>query len=69
GERAMRVAKALEAGMIYVNNFDREMLGAPFGGYKDSGMGRKLAFEETMREFTRVKNVRYGLGAATGLKK
>ncbi|MGM0591026.1 MAG: aldehyde dehydrogenase family protein, partial [Halobacteriota archaeon] len=43
GERAMRVAKALEAGMIYVNNFDREMLGAPFGGYKDSGMGRKLA--------------------------
>lgn len=66
-ERAMRVAKAIDAGMIYVNNFDREMLGAPFGGYKASGLGRKLAFEETMAEFTQPKNVRFSVGAESGL--
>lgn len=69
GERAMRVAKAIDAGMIYVNNFDREMLGAPFGGYKASGLGRKLAFEETMAEFTQSKNIRWSIGAQPGLKR
>jgi acyl-CoA reductase-like NAD-dependent aldehyde dehydrogenase len=63
----MRVAKSIDAGMIYVNNFDREMLGAPFGGYKASGLGRKLAFEETMAEFTQPKNIRWSVGAESGL--
>jgi acyl-CoA reductase-like NAD-dependent aldehyde dehydrogenase len=65
-ERSMRVAGRLEAGTVYVNNFDRDALGAPFGGYKDSGMGRKLAFEETMREFTQPKTVRFSVGADAG---
>jgi aldehyde dehydrogenase (NAD+) len=67
GSRSMRVARALEAGMIYVNNYNREMLGLPFGGYKQSGMGRKLAFEETMQEFTRVKGIRFGTDPDVGL--
>ena len=67
GSRAMRVSKGLEAGMIYVNNYDREMLGLPFGGYKESGLGRKLGFEETMGEFTQVKSVRFGMDADVGL--
>lgn len=67
GSRAMRVSKALEAGMIYVNNYDREMLGLPFGGYKESGLGRKLGFEETMAEFTQVKSIRFGMDANVGL--
>lgn len=61
-ERSMRVARSIEAGLVYVNNFMHGILGTPFGGYKRSGMGRKLAFEETMREFTRVKSIRYSLG-------
>lgn len=68
-ERAMRLAELVEAGMIYLNNYNREMLGAPFGGYKDSGLGRKLGFEETMTEFSQVKNIRYSVGAQTGLRK
>ena len=68
-ERAMRLSELIEAGMVYVNNYDREMLGAPFGGYKDSGIGRKLGFEETMSEFSQIKNVRYSVGTATGLQK
>jgi acyl-CoA reductase-like NAD-dependent aldehyde dehydrogenase len=43
------------------------MLGLPFGGYKQSGIGRKLAFEETMREFTRVKGIRFGTDPDVGL--
>lgn len=69
GERGMRLAELIEAGMIYLNNYDREMLGAPFGGYKDSGVGRKLGFEPTMREFSQVKNIRYSVGTQTGLNK
>jgi len=57
-EVANRVAQRLEAGLIFVNNFLNGFLGAPFGGYKRSGIGRKLGFEETMDEFTQVKTIR-----------
>jgi len=57
-EVANRVARRLEAGLIFVNNFANGFLGAPFGGYKRSGIGRKLGFEETMDEFTQVKTIR-----------
>jgi len=57
-EVANRVARRLDAGLIFVNNFVNGFLGAPFGGYKKSGIGRKLGFEETMNEFTQVKTIR-----------
>ncbi|PSP57887.1 betaine-aldehyde dehydrogenase [Halobacteriales archaeon QH_7_66_36] len=57
-EVANRVAQRLEAGLIFVNNFVNGFLGAPFGGYERSGIGRKLGFEETMDEFTQVKTIR-----------
>lgn len=57
-EVANRVARRLEAGLIFVNNFVNGFLGTPFGGYKKSGIGRKLGFKETMDEFTRVKTIR-----------
>ena len=57
-EVANRVARRLEAGLIFVNNFVNGFLGAPFGGYKRSGIGRKLGFKETMDEFTQVKTIR-----------
>jgi acyl-CoA reductase-like NAD-dependent aldehyde dehydrogenase len=43
---------------VFVNNFVNGFLGAPFGGYGRSGIGRKLGFEETMAEFTRTKTIR-----------
>jgi len=66
-EVANRVARRLEAGLVFVNNFVNGFLGAPFGGYKRSGIGRKLGFEETMDEFTQVKTVRSAIaGSAPG---
>ncbi|MDT0183951.1 aldehyde dehydrogenase family protein [Microbacterium sp. ARD31] len=60
--RGRRVALRLEAGMVFVNNYFRaSLLGSPFGGVKDSGFGREGA-AETLREFTRSKNIRYVSG-------
>ncbi len=40
--RAIRVAHALEAGSLFVNNYNWLDTGMPFGGYKQSGIGRDL---------------------------
>src|SRR5690606_18156131 len=55
--RAARLAKQLEVGMVFVNNYTRRtFIGSPFGGVKGSGYGREYA-AETMHEFVRAKNV------------
>lgn len=54
--RIMKVANGLETGRIWVNTYNQFPAGAPFGGYKDSGIGRetdKLALEA----YTQVKNI------------
>jgi gamma-glutamyl-gamma-aminobutyraldehyde dehydrogenase len=38
--RAHRVARALRAGTVHVNQYDEDDLTVPFGGYKQSGNGR-----------------------------
>lgn len=63
-EVANRVARRLEAGLIFINNFVNGFLGAPFGGYGKSGVGRKLGFEDTMHEFSRVKTVRTAIAGS-----
>ncbi|NHN43003.1 aldehyde dehydrogenase [Halorubellus sp. JP-L1] len=63
-EVANRVARRLEAGLVFVNNFVNGFLGAPFGGYGKSGIGRKLGFEETMGEFTRTKTIRTAIAGS-----
>ena len=54
-ERARRVARQLRAGMIQVNGSGRAS-GAPFGGYKQSGVGREGGLD-ALRFFTEAKNV------------
>ncbi|MBT9491696.1 MAG: aldehyde dehydrogenase [Paucibacter sp.] len=39
-DRAHRVAKALRAGTVHVNQYDEDDMTVPFGGYKQSGNGR-----------------------------
>ena len=39
-ERAHRVARALRAGTVHVNQYDEDDITVPFGGYKQSGVGR-----------------------------
>jgi gamma-glutamyl-gamma-aminobutyraldehyde dehydrogenase/4-guanidinobutyraldehyde dehydrogenase/NAD-dependent aldehyde dehydrogenase len=38
--KAHRIAKALRAGMVYVNCYDADDITVPFGGFKQSGIGR-----------------------------
>lgn len=53
---AHRTAMAVEAGYVWINEFGKHFLGAPFGGYKQSGLGREECFEE-MLSFTQEKNI------------
>jgi len=54
--RAHRLARAVEAGRVWINCYNLFPSGAAFGGTKASGHGREDAFE-TMLAFTQVKNV------------
>lgn len=54
--RAIRVAKALQTGVISVNCNNSVHIEAPFGGYKMSGLGRDLGMN-ALHEYTEVKNV------------
>jgi aldehyde dehydrogenase (NAD+) len=53
---AHRVADDLKAGNIWVNTFNRLPPGQPFGGYKQSGIGREGAME-TLHEYTQTKSI------------
>jgi aminomuconate-semialdehyde/2-hydroxymuconate-6-semialdehyde dehydrogenase len=59
-QRAHRVAAALDAGTVWVNCWLLRDLRVPFGGMKDSGVGREGGFE-SLRFFTEAKNVCIGL--------
>jgi len=44
-KRAWRVARALEAGIVWINTYKQFSTAAPFGGFKDSGVGREKGLE------------------------
>jgi aminomuconate-semialdehyde/2-hydroxymuconate-6-semialdehyde dehydrogenase len=54
--RTMRISKQIEAGIVWVNTWLNRDLRTPFGGMKDSGVGREGGFE-ALRFFTEAKNV------------
>jgi betaine-aldehyde dehydrogenase len=53
---AIRVARELEAGYVWVNGRGQRPLGAPFGGFKLSGLGEENSLEELL-SYTRKKNL------------
>ncbi len=55
-KRTMRMTKQIQAGIIWVNTWLMRDLRTPFGGVKDSGVGREGGFE-ALRFFTEPKNV------------
>ena len=55
-ELAHRFARDVEAGFVWVNDSGPHFLGTPFGGYKDSGLGREEDTEELI-SYTQTKNV------------
>jgi acyl-CoA reductase-like NAD-dependent aldehyde dehydrogenase len=56
GARALRVARALEAGVLSINSNTSVRVQTPFGGFKQSGFGRELGLH-AMEGYTEVKNV------------
>jgi acyl-CoA reductase-like NAD-dependent aldehyde dehydrogenase len=60
--RALRTAHALQAGWVQVNQGMGQSLGQPYGGVKQSGIGREFALEGMLDSFTQVKAVTVNLG-------
>jgi betaine-aldehyde dehydrogenase len=60
---AHRTAAAVDAGYVWINDVGRHFLGAPFGGVKQSGIGREECLEELLA-FTREKNIHVRLRSA-----
>jgi aldehyde dehydrogenase (NAD+) len=54
--RAVRMAERLEAGTVWVNTYRSTSYTSPFGGYKDSGLGRENGIE-AIKEYLQVKSV------------
>ncbi len=61
--RAMRVSRAVEAGNLSVNSHSSVRYNTPFGGFKQSGLGRELGPDAPLH-FTETKNVFYAIGEA-----
>lgn len=60
GAKAMRVIKALRAGITWINTYHPTYNEAPWGGYKQSGIGRSLG-TYGYEEFTEVKQININL--------
>jgi len=56
GARALRVSRALETGVISVNSNSSVRVQTPFGGFKQSGLGRELGMQ-ALDGYSEVKTV------------
>ena len=61
GGRALRVARALETGVLSINSNSSVRVSTPFGGFKQSGVGRELG-PDALDHYTDLKNVYYATG-------
>ena len=53
---ALRVARSIETGRMWVNQYTNFSAGAPFGGYKKSGIGRET-YKSILDAYTQTKNI------------
>ncbi len=56
GARALRLARALDSGVLSVNSNSSVRVATPFGGFKQSGFGRELGMQ-ALDGYSEVKNV------------
>jgi len=61
GARALRVARAVEAGVLSINSNTSVRVSTPFGGFKQSGVGRELG-PHALDHYTEIKSVYYATG-------
>ena len=60
---AHRTAAAVQSGFVWINEVSKHFLGVPFGGYKQSGIGREECIDELL-SFTQEKNIHVKLRPA-----
>jgi (Z)-2-((N-methylformamido)methylene)-5-hydroxybutyrolactone dehydrogenase len=63
--RAIRMSEKLQAGTVWVNTYRAVSFMAPFGGYKDSGLGRENG-ADAIHEYLQTKSVWINTGAVAG---
>jgi acyl-CoA reductase-like NAD-dependent aldehyde dehydrogenase len=62
GAKALRVARAIDTGVISINSNTSVRVSTPFGGFKQSGTGRELG-PHALEHYTELKNVFYSTEA------
>jgi len=62
GAKALRVARGLETGVISINSNTSVRVATPFGGFKQSGVGRELG-PHALDHYSEVKTVYYATGS------
>lgn len=59
-QRSFRLVRNLQSGLVWVNTVHSLAPNSPYGGYKDSGVGKEMGIE-AVEEFTRVKSAWFGV--------
>ena len=62
GAPALRMAHAIEAGWVLVNQGGGQQIGHSYGGIKHSGLGREFSLEGMIESYTEVKQISVNLG-------
>lgn len=55
-KRALKAARKVQSGMVWVNGVGNHFKGTPYGGYKNSGVGRESCLEELL-SYTEIKTI------------
>lgn len=61
-KKAWRIGRALEAGSVWINTYKQSVTSTPFGGFKNSGIGREKGIDG-MKLYAQVKSMYFGLHA------
>ncbi len=59
-KRAWRIGRALEAGSVWINTYKQSVTSTPFGGFKNSGIGREKGIDG-LKLYAQVKSMYFGL--------
>jgi len=59
-KKAWRTGRAVEAGSVWINTYKQSVTSTPFGGFKNSGIGREKGIEG-LRLYAQVKSMFFGL--------
>ena len=61
-KKAWRIGRAMEAGSVWINTYKQSVTSTPFGGFKNSGIGREKGIDG-MKLYAQVKSMYFGLHA------